>query len=63
MQLGLAPEQVNEFVNKLQMQRYQQLQQQQGEQIQRSQGLGEVQRQAAEPTRQQQIEQQPLGTM
>jgi len=57
MQTGLSPEQVNEFVNKVQLERYKQLNQQNNKQNQNGQGLGTIQQQAAEPIRQQNIQQ------
>lgn len=55
-QMGLSPEQTEEFVNKLQTQRYAEMQQQQAQSA-NAQGLGEVKREAAEPQRQQNIQQ------
>jgi len=58
MQTGLSPQQVNEFVNKVQLSRYKELSAQENKQSEFGQGMGGIQKQAAEPIRQQNIEQQ-----
>jgi len=52
---GLSPEQVSELVTKLQKERYSQLQAEQNQNVQSAQGMSEIQRQATESSRMEEL--------